>query len=667
MKRVTFILMAALLAAASATAGDGGTVSPFAWGAGARDLGLGGAGLAICDDATAAFWNPSRLAGAERFSASGFYTQLYETDVVYQYVGIAWPTLDFGSFGLGVFRLGVNGIEQRDASNYRLGEIQENRIAAYLAYGRRISGYDFGLAATIEHHSIGEYTATSSPGINLSLSRSFETHGDLVNDVTVSLVGRNALAQTVDLAGESSEYAVGIDMAASLGLLPDGQGIPRATLSTAYSKADYIEGRFSVGLEYDLAGLLQLRSGLRGSRFAGGVGLSYHGFRFDYAYVDRDLDGLHTFSLTTSLGASVDERRELRARRRETEFNSAMTERLTERNRRAVEEIAAQSKVAEESGDLRRAAQLLDRALFMARGSGLDTVTISRKLAEYTETLAASERRARFNQLSDSAGTLFDRQDYLGARYYAEQALQQMPGDPEATQLRHKIDRAIAESSQREKLIEQRLWAIDSLLGYARYAEAKSALNSLLSLAPENRQVQAAHRRVLSAFWQERAREAYEQKDYPSTLAALDSIFSFLPDLEWAKEMKRRVTYEQSHATAAQPTTTAGPELSPELARQAGEIYHRAQEAFRDGDLQTAVEGWEQVERIAPGYQSVREYLVNAYRFLGVEYYGKGDLAAAVAVWMKAARLAPNNDEIRAYIQRAESELHKLRELSYEE
>jgi len=63
---------------------------------------------------------------------------------------------------------------------------------------------------------------------------------------------------------------------------------------------------------------------------------------------------------------------------------------------------------------------------------------------------------------------------------------------------------------------------------------------------------------------------------------------------------------------------------------------------------------------------SVREYLVNAYKFQGVDLYGQNQLTQAVSTWQKAAALAPQNTEIVDYINRTEAEIKKLQELSYD-
>jgi len=62
---------------------------------------------------------------------------------------------------------------------------------------------------------------------------------------------------------------------------------------------------------------------------------------------------------------------------------------------------------------------------------------------------------------------------------------------------------------------------------------------------------------------------------------------------------------------------------------------------------------------------SVREYLVNAYKYVGVEMYGRNQLPQAVEIWKKAAILDPANAEIANYIKCTENEIIRLQELTY--
>ena len=94
--------------------------------------------------------------------------------------------------------------------------------------------------------------------------------------------------------------------------------------------------------------------------------------------------------------------------------------------------------------------------------------------------------------------------------------------------------------------------------------------------------------------------------------------------------------------------------------------YRAAREAFNQGDLPSAITSWEKVERLAPDYLSVRVYLVQAYKFVGVELYAQKRRADAVTIWKKASLLDPNDAEVGEYIRHTELEIQRLRSLSYD-
>ena len=104
--------------------------------------------------------------------------------------------------------------------------------------------------------------------------------------------------------------------------------------------------------------------------------------------------------------------------------------------------------------------------------------------------------------------------------------------------------------------------------------------------------------------------------------------------------------------------------LSGKALEQVEKAYQTAKHLFEQGNLRDAISKWEEVERMAPGYKSVRDYLVNGYKFLGVELYTEGKLEQAIEVWQRAARIAPDSADIVSFIRRTQAEIARLEELS---
>jgi tetratricopeptide (TPR) repeat protein len=669
MKRLLAIAIAWGLAATPVSAsGEGGTESPFALGAGARDLALGGAAMATADPATAPFWNPSRLAAAERFSLSGFHSRLYDADVAYQYLGLVVPTLDAGTFGLGVFRLGVDGIEETDASGLLLGQIKDSRLGFYLAYARSLSSLDVGAAASLEQHSLGDYSTTSSPGIDLSVSRRLTPRSQFLREATFAVHLRNVIRPSLKLVDKSVDYPAAAEGAVSVELARAGKP-HRLMLSASAAKTDGVDPVVALGAEYRFRDLAALRAGVRAGKAAFGAGLQYSPVAFDYALVDRDFGSLHTFTLTTSFGSPTSERRQRRADQREAEFNRLMSERLAARNRAQADELIREGQRLLDMGEPARAFDQFDRALFMGRSSGGDTAAALALWAATRQRMEAAASTARYRGALDSAQARRAAGDYLAARYFARLAEAERPSSPEAQTVVRQADSALAQVAEREMMIKSRLLAVDSLVSYGQIEAAHRAAGALAEIAGDDPAVRAALRRTRFEQLRSRASQAYAAHSYDAALAVLDSALSLFPGHRVCLDMQASVRRAQSEEHRTQQVVLPASEpraLSPELEEEVRSLYESGRRAFEEGLLSEAISRWEKVELLAPGYEAVRSYLVNAYKFVGVEYYGQNRPEDAVAAWEKAARLDPGNAEIASYIRRTETEMRKLKELSYD-
>ncbi len=662
------VIVLVLLHAASYADGQGGTESPFSFGAGARELSLGGADLAAPDAATAPFWNASRLARAEQYTLSAYHCMLYESDVMYQYVGLAVPTLDFGSFGIGVFRLGIDAIEKRDEHDLVLGEFDDNRLGLYAAYARTVSKFDLGVALYLEHHSIDNFSTTSSPGLDISASRVIEFDHERIPYLAIVLSGRNLLKPSMKLSDEKIDYPTAGDFAVSMKFRPNPGWNHSLILSAKATKVDYLDPAISSGVEYDIEHLLFLRGGIRGGKLSAGIGIGYKGVRFDYAMVDRDMGAVHMLSLSAWFGKTVADRREQRILDREREFNQLMQEKLQAQNRQRVSQLIAEGERFEESAQFPEALSSLDRALFLARGSGLDTLDITQMMADVRNRFDEIAREERFNRFLDSARTRYSDGNLSAARYFAELALSENPESQQAKDLFSAATREINRLASREELVRQQLSLADSLLTYGQVEQALTTLRALEDVAPDNGEVRHALRRTQFEQLRKAASGAYSDGDFETAADLLDSALVLYPRHKWCEDLKSRIRRELGRVSAerriVEPADRA--RLTPELEREVAAAYQVGQELFKSGDLAQAIIQWETVERLAPAYKSVRTYLVNAYKFVGVDFYTRNEFDQAVTVWKKAIQLDPSNVEIREYIRRTETEIRKMQELSYD-
>lgn len=656
------------MTSAAYAANDGGTESPFMFGAGARELSLGGADISTCGFESAPFWNPSRLASAQQYQISGFHSRLFDSDVAYQYLGLVAPTLDFGTFGVGIFRLGIDGIEVRDINNFLMGETNDNRLGLYVAYGRSLANFDIGAAVTFEHHSLADYSATSSPGLNLSAQKLFLMKSQVFKTLAISANAGNVIKPSIELDAESISYPVYGVLGLTIGLNPFKMDEHKLLLAAAIRKTEKVDPKASVGIEYSFNDMLFLRSGINDAKFSAGIGLKYSAVSFDYAVVDRELDLLHTFTLTTSFGKPVSQRLEERIAKREADFNQMMGERLSERNRGLVKSMVNEGQEFFDSGRLVDAVSTFERALFTAKANSFDTTEIYQFLQDSRAKLDEIMNLKQYRENMDSASIAMEKKDFIAARYFATAASEFQPNANEPKIIISKASKAIEQITAREEVIQKGLARADSLLNAGKITDAINLLNGLKQSYSDNERVNQLHRKAHFERLREQATDAYTRRKYRAALAALDSALILYPNHEWCMTLKSSIISTQSVAITTNDTKTskAAGKPSVQILKEAEEEYAAAQSHFTSGNLNSAILHWENVERLVPGYLSVREYLLKAYKFQGVEYYSKGELREAISTWEKALKIAPNNEEILTYIQRTETELKKLEQLSYE-
>lgn len=109
---------------------------------GARQNGLGAAGVALADDATGVtWWNPAGLGFVERSAVELTYAQLVPglaTDVNYNYLTFVHPLEGWGAFGLGLVFLSYGQSEGADDQGVSTGQFGSNEFSPAIYFGTRV-------------------------------------------------------------------------------------------------------------------------------------------------------------------------------------------------------------------------------------------------------------------------------------------------------------------------------------------------------------------------------------------------------------------------------------------------------------------------------------------------------------------------------------------------
>jgi len=308
MKRVMVASLALILVLSAVALADGiGAFSAFKNGVGARALAMGGAFVAVADDATAMLWNPSGLAQLEDTRLTGMSTDLYGLGITHQFIGAVTTFANLG-IGLGWERASIDG-QIVDEGGVIGGAFTwvEQAIVGSLA----TNVLDVAMAgANVKYYLADDGLGEGATGFGFDL-------GLLVSLGDMFVIGVNAM----DLAGSSiawdggtTDVISGLYKAGLAMKLADG----RLVLATDVDFDGTDLGNTHVGVEFAVIDELALRGGVvltdnfQDYYFAVGAGINVAGLYVDAAYIlEETLGNTLVLSAEFSLGGLLGEDEEV--------------------------------------------------------------------------------------------------------------------------------------------------------------------------------------------------------------------------------------------------------------------------------------------------------------------------------------------------------------------
>lgn len=332
--------------AAAAALADAGTNSPFELGAGARALALGSGYAAVAEDVTCLFWNPAGLALLDQVEVSAMHINMFY-DTPYDFLGVGYPLLDWGTFSLGAVRLASGGVLVRDERSHLIGGEGHLEMREYLlGFGREvIGGLQAGLTAKIDQlRLLGDFDA--GVGVDFGLHYrlppdAFGKGGFDWSGLTLGVMLQNAVGSVTRLS--ETEDRIPMHWTAGLAYRYRTQDSLKQQFlfCGAWERSTWRASRLSGGLEYSLWDIVALRGGLNTDGWSAGGGVSYAGLALDYALASEALGLTHRISLSYRFGPKLSEQKAERDRRREAELDQ-------EAQRRAQEAVAKASQAMEQ-------------------------------------------------------------------------------------------------------------------------------------------------------------------------------------------------------------------------------------------------------------------------------------------------------------------------------
>ncbi|MCD6136317.1 hypothetical protein J7J63_06390 [Candidatus Bipolaricaulota bacterium] len=308
MKRVIVLSLALLMVISAVALADGvGAFSAFKNGVGARALAMGGAFVAVADDATAVCWNPAGLAQLDDTRIGGMSTDLFGMGITHQFVG-ATTTFSGIGVGLGWERAALTG--QGTAADGSAGSLfnwNESAIVGTLA----TNIMDIGLAgANVKYYMADSGLGNTASGFGFDLGLLVKLGDMFTIGVNAKDLGNSNLTWT----GGATDSITGMYTAGLAMSLVDSKLI----LATDVDFDGTNLGDTHVGVEFKVIDELALRGGVvltdnfQDYYFTAGAGINVAGLYVDAAYILNEKVGntlvlSAEFSLGSLLGGTTEE------------------------------------------------------------------------------------------------------------------------------------------------------------------------------------------------------------------------------------------------------------------------------------------------------------------------------------------------------------------------
>ncbi len=297
------LCMVAALMVPNASAQDSHGLSYLRLGVGARAFGMGGAHVAVANDATAGFWNPAGLTEVDDLSLTFMGTGGYSLDRSHYYLGAAKSFAPL-SIGVNWINTGWDGFQGADPGGVSTGEFDLSDNAIMFSAARRYGMIALGATGKI---------------LDQSINGESQTGGGLDAGALVHLSDWATTGLTFqDIWSEVGSTEVPVNIRWGVAVKPVGDLTLAADVEKTEDENDWV---WHLGgemwFEYYPGYLVALRAGgdnigrddeLGNSSFAAGLGFRiprWYGLGIDYAYVDEAADFLgenHRFSLNLALG-----------------------------------------------------------------------------------------------------------------------------------------------------------------------------------------------------------------------------------------------------------------------------------------------------------------------------------------------------------------------------
>lgn len=271
------------------------------YGAGARSLAMGGAYVALADEASAPYWNPAGLTQIEEYQFLSMYAPFFE-QTSYNFLSYVHPLGRLGNLAISDVLLYSGGYEEVDGDGNVLGTNQSIfKNAIIISYANRVyRRISLGVSLKLIHQRVMKYSGNGR-GIDLGILY------ELLDELNIGLALQNVLQPKVTLIDDPDVYKINLKVGVALKTFYN-----RFTLTADINKLIGEKAYLCAGVEFSpwekisssTLKRIDLRLGINHLQtFTLGIGLKIKFISLDYAFNPHRIGNLHRFGLTFRWGS----------------------------------------------------------------------------------------------------------------------------------------------------------------------------------------------------------------------------------------------------------------------------------------------------------------------------------------------------------------------------
>jgi hypothetical protein len=283
------------------SSGNSGTTSAnfLKMGVGARASALGGAFVAIADDATASYWNPAGLPQISHTELIFMHNDWYQ-DIKSNYLGAAFPVSNSFAFGLGISYLDYGSFDGYNSDDQPTGEYSANALVLSTSGAYQIShNLSVGVTGKIFSEKLERSSATSYAAdfgalyrtavVSMGLNLMNVGNGMMYETAECPLPRRLVAGLAVRAYDGKLKFASDLEMLNDRGLTIH-QGVEYCYERTVFLRTGY---------SHDFSNIVA--SGSSGMTM--GIGVKHSIGAIDYSYwPDNQLGDVHKISFRLAFG-----------------------------------------------------------------------------------------------------------------------------------------------------------------------------------------------------------------------------------------------------------------------------------------------------------------------------------------------------------------------------